>query len=237
MSGRRIYFNIREKISCLLNPALCFSCGIPVNADEFICGYCFDSLQQVDNPCPGCGLPNRINNRLCTTCHSNHPQWQHMIAPLIYTGQVRRLIHDIKFNEQIQLVKALLSRLHHCYQQRPVEILMPVPLHPTRLFERGFNQSEEIAQLLSRYLNIPVDNTSLQRIKSTQPQSGLSLNKRLKNLMQAFSYQPIAPYQSIALIDDVITSGSTMKEICKKLKKTGVGHIEVWSLARVIKSE
>ncbi|MDJ0881444.1 MAG: ComF family protein [Gammaproteobacteria bacterium] len=237
MSGRRIYFNIRNKISCLLNPALCLSCGIPIRAEELICEICFSALQQVQNPCTGCGLPQKYPGRLCPTCLHHHPDWQHMIAPLVYTGSVRQIMQDYKFNEQIHLANALLSCLYGLYQQRPVEILIPVPLHPLRLLERGFNQSNEIAQVLSRYLNIPVDNTSLQRIKSTQSQSGLSLNKRRKNLLKAFAFSPQQPYQSVALIDDVITSGSTLSEICKQLKKSGIEHIEVWSLARTLRHE
>jgi len=160
-----------------------------------------------------------------------------MIAPLVYTGSVRKLIHDYKFNEQIHIANALLSGLYPYFEKRPVEVLLPVPLHPSRLLDRGFNQSAEIAKVLSRHLNIPFDTTSLRRIKSTEFQSGLSLNKRRKNLLKAFEYVPQQQYHSVALVDDVITSGSTMSEICKQLQKSGTQHIEVWSLARALKHQ
>jgi ComF family protein len=160
-----------------------------------------------------------------------------MIAPLIYQGQIRKQIHDLKFNEKIYVANALLSHLWPIYANRPVDVLLPVPLHQSRLLERGFNQSTEIALILSRHLNIPLDRHSLTRIKATEFQFGLSLSKRQKNLLKAFCFNPEKQYQSVAIIDDIITSGSTMTEICKQLRKSGIKNIEVWSLARALKHD
>ena len=111
-----------------------------------------------------------------------------------------------------------------------------MPLHLDRLLDRGLNQAEEIPNTLSSFLNIPVDRKSLSRIKSTESQAGLSLNKRRHNIIKAFQYRG-RPYKSVAIIDDSITSGSTMSEICKSLKKSGVKHIQAWSLARALKHD
>ena len=237
MSGRRIYLNIRHKLSQWLNPALCLSCGIPIETNAFICPDCLISLATVANACARCGLPNPAGGSTCPACLHAPPRWQHMIAPLVYQAGTRRIIHALKFNEQLQHANALLSHLHSCYSGHPVDALIPVPLHRSRLLERGFNQSEEIARLLSVRLSIPIDRDSLRRIKATESQSGLSLSKRQGNIRQAFAFNPIHRYQSVAIVDDVITTGSTVSEICRLLKKSGIGHIEVWSLARALRHE
>ena len=147
------------------------------------------------------------------------------------------MIHDYKFNQQLYIGQALLTHIHTAYSSSSIEALIPVPLHQSRLLERGFNQSEELARILSRLLDIPLDRQSLQRIRPTLPQSGLSLSKRHKNLLQAFRYDPHRDYRRVAIIDDVITTGSTMEEICKRLHQAGVRHVEVWSLCRALKHD
>ncbi|MCK4708530.1 MAG: ComF family protein [Gammaproteobacteria bacterium] len=237
MSGRRIYFNIRQKISNILNPALCLSCGIPVKTAEFICPHCLSSLEKVPNPCSCCGLPNKTVTPICPACLHQPPRWQVMVAPLIYTANTRKIIHDLKFNEHIHNANALLTHMQTYYSNQLVEALIPVPLHKSRLLERGYNQAEEIAATLSRILDIPLDRSCLKRVKPTQSQSGLSLNKRQINIRKAFEFTPTRQYKSVAIIDDIITTGSTVAEICKVLKKSGIQHIEVWSLARALKHD
>ncbi len=237
MSGRHFYLNIRDKLTQLLNPALCLGCGIPIKPSAYFCAYCVESLQRVSNPCSCCGQPNPTLAELCPACLYKPPAWQVMIAPLLYQGATRNMIHRFKFAEQPELAEALVHHLADCYRQRPVQALLPVPLHDSRLLERGFNQSLEIAAALSRRLDIPLQHHALQRIRATESQSGLSLNQRRKNLTRAFSYQARQNYAAVAVVDDVITSGSTMNEICKLLTRSGIEHIEVWSLARALKHE
>ncbi len=237
MSGRRIYFNIRQKLSFIFNPALCLVCGIPVYASKFICPDCINRVEVVANPCNYCGLPNKTVSNICPVCLLHPPRWKTMIAPLIYTGWTRKIIQDLKFNEQLQNANALLTHIHPYYKKSQVDVLLPVPLHKSRLLERGYNQAEEMASILSIFLNTPVDRKSLKRIKATESQSGLSVNKRQKNILKAFRFEPAKQYKSVALIDDIITTGSTMNEICKVLKKSGVQQIQVWSLARALKHD
>ncbi|MCK5666683.1 MAG: ComF family protein [Thiotrichaceae bacterium] len=237
MSGRRIYFNIRQNLSQILNPGLCLTCGIPISSTDYICPNCIDALPPVPNPCCCCGLPNKATGQICPSCLNQPPRWQTMIAPLIYTGWTRKIIQDLKFNEQLYNANVLLTHIQSYYKNSHVDVLLPVPLHKSRLLERGYNQAEEIASVLSRLLKIPIDRNSLKRIKATQAQSGLSLNKRQQNILKAFEFAPQQQYKSVALIDDIITSGSTMTEICKVLKKSGVQQIQVWSLARALKHD
>ncbi len=234
MSGRHFYLNIRHKLARMLNPGLCLGCGISLQSSRYFCHHCDESLQRVTNPCLACGQPNPVTGELCPACLHTPPPWQAMIAPLVYQDTTRRFVHRLKFGDNTELAEALVHHLTPAFQQRPIQALMPVPLHRSRLLERGFNQSLEIAGALSRRLLIPVDRRSLRRIRATDAQSGLSLNQRQQNLARAFVYQPEQDYKAVAIIDDVITSGSTMNEICKLLRRHGIEHIEVWSLARAL---
>jgi ComF family protein len=237
MSGRRIYLNIRHKLRRILNPALCQICGVPVSPDHYYCQCCWAEFKPVNNACLRCGLPNHASGDICPVCLHSPPPWQRMLAPLVYSGYMRDEIHRFKYSYQLEIAQTLLERLHAGFKsEKQIEALIPVPLHKSRVLQRGFNQSEEIARILSAYLNIPVDRYCVKRIRETQPQTGLSPSKRRNNIRRAFEYTPDKPYQSLAIIDDVITSGSTMSEICRILRRKGVKHIEVWSLARTLKN-
>ncbi len=121
MSGRRVYINIRNKLCKVLNPALCLTCGIPISATSYICRYCIDALEPVTNPCSYCGLPNKLNGTICSSCQHRPPRWHAMIAPLIYTTNTRKIIHDLKFNEQLHLAHALLTHILSYYKNHPVD--------------------------------------------------------------------------------------------------------------------
>lgn len=237
MSGRLIYRKLLDQLGRWFNPGLCLTCGVPIGQADFICCDCRDELPRVVNPCQLCGLPNPADGTICPACRHRPPRWQRMIAPLVYRGSSQRLIQDFKFNERIFTANALLTHLYPSYANQPVEVLLPVPLHRDRLRERGFNQSEEIAMQLSRRLGIALDRRSLHRIRATETQSGLSLPKRRKNILKAFAYEPIEHYRSVAVVDDVITSGSTVTEVCKLLQRSGVKDIQVWALARALKRD
>ena len=157
-----------------------------------------------------------------------------MIAPLAYDGPVRRLIRDFKFHEQLYAGRALVELLARQFDSAGLDALLPVPLHRTRLVERGFNQSLEISRLLAIELGIPVDRHMLQRVRATDSQAGLSLHGRRNNLLGAFSCHNRHAYRRVAVIDDVITTGSTIDEIARTLRRNGVERIEAWGLARVL---
>jgi ComF family protein len=237
MSGNRFYLNIRHKIRHLLHPALCQMCGIPCATGQFYCTSCRAAMPRVTNPCRLCGLPCDSGDQLCATCRLHPPRWRRMIAPLAYRGPVRQQIHLLKYSNRIDLAEGLLQTLNGCFQCDGIDALIPVPLHLTRLRERGFNQSAEIARVLARQLDLPLDRHSLQRVRATQPQAGLSPNQRRNNVRAAFHFEPDTRYRRIALIDDIITSGSTMDALTRLLLRSGVERVEVWSLARALKPD
>ena len=124
-----------------------------------------------------------------------------------------------------------MSSIKHRKSNLP-ECIIPVPLHPQRLRVRGFNQALELARIIAKQLNIPLNYSLCQRDKSTPFQSGLSAKQRKQNLKNAFIVTKPHAYKHVAIFDDVVTTGTTVNELAKQLKNSGVETIEVWAIAR-----
>ena len=237
MSGRRIQAGFQRIISNLLNPALCLGCEHELDPGLHFCTTCIDQLNLLNNPCTLCGLENQTSGSHCAACLYDPPRWQNLMAPLIYQGLARNLLIQLKYTQSLHLANSLVSSvIHHFRASKSLpEVLLPVPLHRKRLLDRGFNQAFEIARALSQSLDIPVDTRSLSRIRDTDSQSGLSANQRQKNILKAFAYDTSKSYCHVAVIDDIVTTGSTANEITKTLHRAGVQYVEIWGLARVSK--
>jgi len=235
MSGRRIQAGLQRLVSKLLNPALCLGCEHELDPGLHFCTTCIDQLNLLNNPCTLCGLENQTSGCYCAACLYDPPRWQNLVAPLIYQGLARDLLIQLKYAQSLHLANSLVSSvIHHFRASKSLpEVLLPVPLHRKRLLDRGFNQAFEIARTLSQLLDIPVDTRALCRIRDTESQSGLSANQRQKNILKAFAYDTSKPYSHVAVIDDIVTTGSTANEITKTLHRAGVQQVEIWGLARV----
>ena len=220
----------------ILDPGLCPGCRHPLKNGHEFCAGCYHRLVKVNNPCPLCGLENHGEKGICAVCLYDPPRWQAMTAPLQYRGLTRDFLLQLKFSESLYLANSLVTSVagHFDNAVNPPEVLLPVPLHQNRLFERGFNQAFEIARMLSARLDIKLDFKTLSRIRNTEAQAGLSASKREKNTLRAFHCEPTA-YRHVAVVDDIITTGSTANEITKTLHLTGIETVEIWGLARVVK--
>jgi ComF family protein len=147
---------------------------------------------------------------------------------------VRTLIHELKFGDRYscsRLFAALLADAIGKLEHHP-EVLIPVPLHWRRYQQREFNQSLEIARQLHEHLAIPLSTDHCRRIRHTTPQSDLSSAERRKNLKNAFHIVNPIPYSHAAIVDDVVTTATTVNEIAKTLKKSGVIRVDVFAVAR-----
>ena len=235
MSGRTLQRGIARFTNYLLAPGLCLACGSALDDARSLCASCSTQLTRVPNPCQYCAQPNPVAGLVCPACLLNPPRWQKMVAPLQYRGLTRDYLIQLKFSEALYLAKTVGRHCINSFRQsRPEpEILFPVPLHRERLIERGYNQAYEIAGILSRALEIPTDRNALTRTRATPSQSGLSAAQRVQNVRQAFTYSPRQEYRHVAIVDDIVTTGSTVTEITKTLHRAGVEFVEVWALARV----
>ncbi len=178
---------------------------------------------------------------LCGVCLTKPPPFNHTLALLTYIPPITRFITQLKFNRQLlyanMLGNLLAEKIKISKIQSPnswPDCIIPVPLHRRRLRQRGFNQALEIAKPIAKKLHLPLDYKSCIRSKDTQPQSELPAKKRHHNLKNAFALKKSIATKRVAIIDDVMTTGNTLIELSKLLRKNGVEHIEVWCCARAV---
>ena len=217
----------------------CFHCHQPLAiAHHGICCRC-KRLLKSQPYCGICGMPLNHNHLGCGHCLRNEPKWHRIVQISGYNDPLAEWLHQFKFHQHYwldqPLARLLLLAIREAQRTHALtlpEVMMPVPLFWRRYWKRGYNQAELLASPLSHWLNIPLDIQSLQRTKSTIPQRELTAMERRQNLRGAFVYQPIKPYKRVAIVDDVVTTGSTLNTICAELLKQGVEEIQVWTLAR-----
>ena len=219
-----------------LLPPTCILCGADGMENLDLCSTCYQNLPVNLNPCQGCAeaLPRHSDQLYCSRCLQKQPIFDNAYVPFLHQGVIRYLITSLKFSahyKNARLLGNLLAKQYPPSQQHP-EMIIPVPLHHTRYCHRGFNQSIEIARAVSQSLNIPLHVTNCIRNRNTPHQTGLSAEKRQTNLNNAFSIIKPISVQHIAILDDVMTTGSTLHELACTLKQSGVPRVDVWSCAR-----
>lgn len=217
----------------------CLHCEKPLMLSQH--GFCSQCVKQLKclPYCQQCGTTLPSFQPHCGHCLQEEPKWQRIVQISEYNSPLAEWIHRFKFQQHYWLDRplarllllAILQQRRERYFALP-EVIMPVPLFWQRQWWRGYNQAELVARPLSTWLNLPLDSVSLQRIRKTVSQRELSAGERRRNLKNAFSYQPIRKYRSVALLDDVVTTGSTLNEIGSVLRLNGVEEIMVWTLAR-----
>ena len=234
MSGKPPWRLLAQFIECLFAPGLCLACGCEISGTASLCVDCAERLEMVPRPCRYCGQPNPVDGRACPACLLNPPRWQRLRAPLRYEGLTRDYLQQFKYAEALYLVKPLCRRGFEAFDRGdPLpEVLLPVPLHRDRLIERGFNQADEIARQWSREFSIPIDRDVLKRTRATPSQSGLSAAQRETNVRGVFACANPRGYRHVAVVDDIVTTGSTTGELTRLLHRAGVEYVEVWALAR-----
>ena len=218
-----------------LYPPTCLLCGDPGHDRLDLCRPCAESLPYIEAACPRCALPLAAETpQLCGACQNTPPAFDAAHALFHYEEPARYLIRSLKFGARYpsgRLLGTLLAERLRDRAERP-QALIPVPLHPGRYRERGFNQALEIARTVSRRLGIPLDLDACRRIRATPAQAQLSARERRKNLRRAFVARPNLAYRHVAILDDVVTTGTTVNELAKTLRRAGVERIEIWACAR-----
>lgn len=234
-AGRMLY-NWLKNIQSFLYPSTCLLCMAPGLGELDLCEDCAFALPKILNACERCALPlPSMGMTLCGHCQHTPPHYDVALAPLRYTFPVDRLIQRFKFHGQLSTGRSLAHLMADCVAQQGLElpeVLLPVPLHHQKLQARGFNQSLELARYLSLRFNIPIDSHSVIRVKPTQPQMELPLKARKKNIRGAFEVRQALSMRHVAVVDDVVTTGSTVNELARILRQAGVRRIQIWSCAR-----
>ncbi|MEO7323274.1 MAG: ComF family protein [Dokdonella sp.] len=217
-------------------PPRCLLCG-DLGADgRDLCAGCVADLALNSPCCPRCALPLQVPAPMCGECLKRPPPFAAAWVPFCYGHPLDLLEARFKFRGDLaagRVLADLMLERARFDAPTPPAMLIPVPLHRTRLRERGYNQALELARPLARAMAIPLQHDVLERTKATPPQTGLDAKARRRNLRDAFSVAAGAQLPAhVALFDDVMTTGATLRECARVLKQAGVQRVDVWALAR-----
>lgn len=226
-----------KNLSDILFPKTCLLCNRASKNKQDFCKKCYQDLPWIEFACPKCGQPLETNNQLCKECLKNPPIFEQTIALFHYKEPINHFITGLKFNNKLIysriLGELMAEKISKHYQQTNLpEIIIPVPLHNQRLRQRGYNQAIELARPIAKILALPIDIKSCKRIKNTGTQSSIPAKQRAKNIKKAFTIKNKPAAKHVAIIDDVITTGNTIKELSSVLHKSGVQTIDIWCCAK-----
>lgn len=217
-----------------LLPLRCLLCGASGEHGVDLCGACAAELPRNRSCCARCALPLPVPTALCGECQRRAPPWDAAWAPFRYGWPLDRLEARFKFGRDLASGRALAT----LWQREPMPLprpglLLPVPLHRTRLCQRGYNQALELAKPLARHFGVPLRHDVLQRHRGTAAQTELDAVARRRNVRAAFAVRTgIALPAHVAILDDVMTTGATLAECARVLKRAGVRRVDAWVLAR-----
>src|SRR5215813_1880997 len=226
----------------LLYPATCAVCGNNVRAGEYLCNGCEAKIVRIAPPfCETCSEPfeGSITTAFsCANCTHRTIYFDAAVAAYRGRGIVRQVIHDFKYGHQVHLRHLVARWLCAAFDDerlsaRQFDIIVPVPLHPTRRRERGFNQASLLAELLSARTSIRCK-AVLKRVRYTTTQTALDRAERIENLHNAFRLRKNADVRGlhVLLVDDVLTTGSTLSECSRILKRAGAISVYAATAAR-----
>jgi ComF family protein len=229
---RRRVGRLAEMLVDALLPPACAFCGRP---GQMVCLDCLSAIQWVREPvCELCGRP--VQGGRCRDCRTNPPALQTIRSATYYQDPVKRLVHRFKYEGLFALSRPLGRLMVEAWPawERPVDLVVPIPLHSRRRSERGYNQSELLVTEMCRHVNLTADNRALTRVRWTQPQLGLTADERRANVHGAFVADPArVAGKRVLLVDDVCTTGSTLTAAAMALQDAGALAVRAYCLCTV----
>jgi ComF family protein len=226
----------------LFFPPACSLCGVLLekNGNPFFCSACLAGMKPVLSPrCPRCLLPYPGadgHDHLCQDCLLGPPPFSSVTSVALYEDSLRQAVQRFKYRGAFSLDRPLGRLLAAALETGPADghpdLLVPVPLHASRLRRRGYNQSLLLARVLARRWRVPVPARLLVRTRSTVPQQGLKAAERRRNLKGAFRVRKPLDGETVLLVDDVMTTGATARECSRVLLEAGAARVEVAVLGR-----
>lgn len=226
----------RRGLVCLheaLFPWRCLLCGSPGAEGADLCTPCAREMPRNRHACERCALPLPVGAALCGQCQRRPPPWDAAWAPFRYGWPLDRLETRFKFGADLAAGRVLAE----LWQREPApadrpDLIVPVPLHRRRLRHRGYNQAWELARPLAAALGVPMRQGVLERIRGTSAQTELDRVARRRNVRGAFRLRTDALPNHVVLLDDVMTTGATLAECTRVLRRAGAKRVDVWALAR-----
>ncbi|HKA42266.1 MAG TPA: ComF family protein [Burkholderiales bacterium] len=226
---------LKECLSFLarsLLPRTCVLCGAPSAAGQ-ICAPCDAELPRLSARCCRiCALP-LASGELCGACLDTPPRYTRVIAAYAYRYPVDALIHAYKYGGRLAHARILGTALA-AVVEGDADVIVPMPLACGRLAERGFNQALEIARFVASIRDIPLLPRACRKVVETAPQAALPWKERAKNVRRAFACDADLRGQRVAVVDDVMTTGATLNELARVLRKAGAVEVLGWVVARTL---
>jgi len=226
-------------------PKICLSCKSKFNAldnENYICQPCRAKIKRNIPPfCLACGRhleKQSLNKSICPGCLRKKLHFDRAFSPCLYEGVVKELIHEFKYNGKDYLGKPLSEIMIEFIREYDLpidylDLIIPMPLHKTRLREREFNQAEILSRHIASEFKVNLALETLRRYRPTKTQTGLPINDRFSNVRDSFSVSKNCNLQdkNVLLVDDVLTTGATSSEAAITLKNTGVNIVFILTLA------
>ena len=228
----------------LVYPPVCLACDAPIAAADGLCVACFRKLRAITAPlCPVLGLPFDVSlgpEARSAEAIADPPPFGRARVAVIYGEVARALVGRLKYGDRPEIARFCARLMAAAGRELwgPDAVLVPVPLHPTRLFARRYNQSLELARALARRTGLALEPGLLRRRKATRQQVGLSGDARRRNVAGAFAAPSDLAIRlrgrRVILVDDVFTTGSTVKAATRALLSSGATAVDIVSFARVV---
>lgn len=217
----------------------CMLCLGAADTGRELCHACHLDLPWLGPGCRRCALPLPSDDQLCGQCQTSPPGFVRVVAPFRYAFPLDSLIPAFKYHRQYAfgrlMAELLAEALQEAYRDSPLpDCLVPLPLHRRRQARRGFNQATELGRPIARALDLPLETGVLRRVKATVSQQGLPAAERHRNLQGAFRCANAAPVEDrhVALVDDVVTTGASIRSATRTLLDAGAAQVSVWCIAR-----
>jgi ComF family protein len=225
----------------LLFPGLCGGCSERVDGRAPLCDACARAAERLPHPrCSICAVPfeGAGEDHPCAECLRKPPPFAGVVAPFLYGGPVAGAVRGLKYAGRVDLAEGLGREVAACLPSGAIDRVVPVPLHPRRLAERGYDQAGLLASVVAREVGAPADHDALVRRRETAPQAGLGRVARRLNVRGAFVARPRRRAglegERIVLVDDVVTTGATVRACASALRRAGAREVWVAAVARAM---
>lgn len=215
-------------------PVVCILCDQYLSEAELLCDHCYTLLQTLKHGCKVCAKPLRdLEQTICNDCQRDPPEFDKIYTAFAYVEPLQHILHNFKYYNALYL-KSLITKLLQAapIPHNQIGCLVPVPLSKQKLQQRGYNQAAILGKELAKQLSVQYNANLIKKILHTTNQVDLTGDARRKNLCNAFACIDDIAVSTVTLIDDIVTTGSTVNEISKVLKARGVNSVNVWCVAR-----
>jgi ComF family protein len=239
--------SVGSRLLRLTLPPHCLACGIPVGDEGSLCTTCWSSFTLIERPfCEQLAIPFPHDpgvGALSPEAMADPPPFRRLRAVAVYDTVARKLVHGLKYNDHLELVTWMGRWMARAGAEviADADVIVPVPLHPVRLWWRRFNQSAALALAIGKASGKPVEPMALRRVRATRRQVGLGPRERQVNVRGAFRvaerYKDAIAGRNVLLVDDVYTTGATAKAVTRLLKRAGAANVDVLVFARVARNE